>query len=131
MTASPSAFQQRRDSLLFFVILIVLAASVWLGLSAGKTTATSQATTVATACQKVAYVLSDGPDPDADPVGYALAQIHPLARIKTSNAPLQAAITDLSNAYATFYQENGTTAADQAVVKAAKNIDAFCPGVTS
>ncbi len=34
-------------------------------------------------CKQVEAVLSDGPDPEADPVGYAQAQILPLREIHT------------------------------------------------
>ena len=40
-------------------------------------------------------MLSNGPDPDADPVGYAQAQILPLREIDTSDANLHQAIDAL------------------------------------
>ena len=37
-------------------------------------------------CQQLNAVFSDGPDPDADPVGYALSQIKPLQAIHSSDS---------------------------------------------
>ena len=83
----------------------------------------------AVTCQKVSGVLSDGPDPDADPVGYAFAQILPLRQITTSDAELQRAIDGLASAYQELYQSNGASAsAQKAVSQASSRINALCPG---
>ena len=42
-------------------------------------------------CITVSDVLSDGPDPDADPVGYAQAQVLPLEELSISEPALRAA----------------------------------------
>ena len=77
-------------------------------------------------------MLSDGPDPDADPVGYAEAQILPLGQIRTADAPLRAAIGRLARAYQEFFASNGTSgAAKLAVATASKQVNAFCPGAAS
>jgi hypothetical protein len=84
------------------------------------------------ACSQVSAVLSDGPDPDADPVGYAEAQILPLGQIRTADAPLRAAIGRLTRAYQEFFASNGTSgAAKLAVAAASKQVNAFCPGAAS
>jgi hypothetical protein len=84
-------------------------------------------------CQAVSAVLSDGPDPDADPVGYAFAQILPLRQIKkTSDQPLEEAIENLSQAYQEFYNAKGTGQAATSAVSAATNrINRLCPGAAS
>jgi hypothetical protein len=52
-------------------------------------------------------VLSDGPDPDADPVGYA-------------------------DAYSEFFASNGKSSnAKEAVAVASKKLDSICPGAAS
>jgi hypothetical protein len=90
------------------------------------------AAAVHAACSQVSAVLSDGPDPDADPVGYAEAQILPLGQIRTSDTQLRAAIGRLASAYRTFFDSNGSSsAAKLAVATASKRIDSFCPGATS
>jgi hypothetical protein len=77
-------------------------------------------------------VLSDGPDPDSDPVGYAEAQILPLGQIHTSDVQLRAAIAKLASAYRTFFDSNGTSSsAKLAVAAASKRINSFCPGAAS
>jgi hypothetical protein len=77
-------------------------------------------------------VLSDGPDPDADPVGYAEAQVLPLGQVRTPGSQLRAAISKLARAYQAFYASNGAPGpAKTAVANASKRIDAFCPGAAS
>jgi hypothetical protein len=102
--------------------------------SSRPTAAAKQATSAAvrSACSQVTAVLSDGPDPDADPVGYAEAQILPLGQIHTTDASLHTAIGRLASAYKAFFASNGTSgAAKLAVASASKQVDAFCPGATS
>src|SRR5271170_3553540 len=65
--------------------------------------ATALATEVHVACSQVSAVLSDGPDPAADPVGYAEAQVLPLGQIRTPDPQLRAAITGLAGAYRAFF----------------------------
>jgi len=83
-------------------------------------------------CQRVSAVLSDGPDPDADPVGYAEAQINPLRQIDAPDQALHAAIGQLADAYQQVFDSNGTSSkAKEAVSVASKKVDAICPGATS
>jgi hypothetical protein len=79
----------------------------------------------------VSAVLGNGPDPGADPVGYAEAQILPLRQIKTSDKDLKRAIDDLASAYQQFFRTNGGSAATHAVSRAAANVNAICPGAAS
>jgi hypothetical protein len=80
-------------------------------------------------CGQVAAVLSDGPDPGADPVGYADAQILPLRRIHTSQQALREAIDRLASAYQELSSTNGDSRlARTAVAEASHRIDSFCPG---
>jgi hypothetical protein len=84
------------------------------------------------ACTQVSAVLSDGPDPDSDPVGYAEAQILPLGQIHTSDAQLRTAIGKLASAYRAFFASNGNSAtAKLAVATASRQINSFCPGAAS
>jgi hypothetical protein len=76
-------------------------------------------------------VLSDGPDPDVDPVGYAQAQVLPLHQIHTSQTNLRDAIDNLASAFEQFSATNGTMATKRAVTRASNKVDAICPGVTS
>jgi hypothetical protein len=92
----------------------------------------SVSSAVSAACTQVGAALSDGPDPQADPVGYAEAQIKPLRAIKTSDPALRTAISDLAAAYARVFDSNGTNdAATAAVASASKKVNAICPGSTS
>jgi hypothetical protein len=99
---------------------------------AGCGSSTSGSTpSIASTCQAVSAVLSDGPDPSADPVGFAEAQVLPLRHIQTPDRDLQRAIGDLASAYLQYYTTGGNSAARQAVSQASKDVDAICPGATS
>jgi hypothetical protein len=83
-------------------------------------------------CQKALAVLSDGPDPDADPVGYAQSQIIPLGDIHTSNTTLSAALAKLIAADRALVTSEGSDhAAVQAIAKANATLNTYCPGVAS
>jgi len=112
------------------VCCALVAAAVLLGAcgSSGSTQATGAAKST---CEQVNAVLGNGPDPGADPVGYAEAQILPLRQIKTSDKDLKRAIDDLASAYQQFLRTNGGSAATHAVRRAAANVNAICPGAAS
>jgi hypothetical protein len=95
--------------------------------SGSPTSASSPA--FAKTCQRVGAVLSDGPDPTQDPVGYAEAQILPLRQVPSSDPALRTAISELASAYAKFFAANGkSSAATSAVVAAATHMNKLCPG---
>jgi hypothetical protein len=82
-------------------------------------------------CQQVSAVLSDGPDPGADPVGYAEAQILPLRQIHTTDSRLRAALAELSSAYRRFTETRGDRSAKRAVSVASRSVNAICPGAAA
>ena len=123
---------------LTFRILVpaALAASTLTALAACSSSQTTQATTqkadsVTITCQQVSAVLSDGPDPDADPVGYAEAQVSPLRHIGSQDATLRDAISTLAGAYQEFFTSNGAKTAKEAVAVASNKINSICPGAAS
>jgi hypothetical protein len=85
------------------------------------------------ACTDVSTVLADGPDPDADSVGYAEAQVLPLSQLKLGDSAVQHAVTQLASAYKAFSTAGTTTApaAAIAVTKAQNAVNALCPGAAS
>jgi predicted Zn-dependent protease len=109
--------------------IVVLGAFGWALAACGSSGPSTQQ--VQATCQSVSAVLSDGPDPGADPVGYALAQVDPLRQIHTSDSSLQQAIDDLANAYESVYTSDNSKSAQTAVTKASNQVDAICPGATS
>jgi hypothetical protein len=111
--------------------VLVLCSGLALSACGSNPSATNHAKIVKAACMKVAAVLSDGPDPTADPVGYAEAQILPLSHIKVRDAVLQNAIRYLDVEYKLFYQTNGAPAASKSVKAALNIVDVYCPGVSS
>jgi hypothetical protein len=86
-------------------------------------------------CTAVADVLSNGPDPDADPAGYAQAQILPLRQLKLSDSALQRDVLALAAAYQAVSTGGGTgsaaastaAAAAAAVTKAENSVNSICP----
>jgi hypothetical protein len=102
------------------------------GTASAGTSRPASTTAVRATCAQVSAVLSDGPDPDSDPVGYAEAQILPLGQIHTSSTQLRAAIGKLASAYQAFFDSNGaSSSAKLAVATASKRINSFCPGAAS
>jgi len=84
------------------------------------------------ACAQVSAVLSDGPDPDTDPAGYAEAQILPLRHIKAPDKAFRAALGRLDAAYRQLFASQGQSdAATSAVAAASKKINRICPGAAS
>jgi len=97
--------------------------------SSGSGRAPSAAPAPRTACTQISAALSDGPDPGADPVGYAEAQIQPLRAIRTGDTVLRAAISSLASAYASVYDSDGkSSAAAKAVKAASRKVNSICPG---
>jgi hypothetical protein len=116
----------------------VLAA---LALAACGSTATPTPTTSTTAlgsvrqqeCTLVGGVLANGPDPDADPVGYADAQVLPLRQLQVDDAQLHRAVLQLAAAYQSYSgasRQAGPAAAVQ-VSKSEAAVNAICPGVAN
>jgi hypothetical protein len=112
---------------LSLVVLLACACGSSSSSAAGASTPAVQAT-----CQQVSAVLSDGPDPDADPLGYAEAQILPLRGISASDQTLRTAITQLADAYQAFFNSNGkSSSAKEAVTVASNKLNSICPGAAS
>jgi hypothetical protein len=114
--------------------LAALGLAALLGACTSQTPASRPVSTAAVhaTCAKVSAVLSDGPDPDADPIGYAEAQVLPLGQIHAADAQLRAAISKLAGAYRAFFASNGSSgAAKLAVAAASKRINSLCPGAAS
>jgi hypothetical protein len=82
-------------------------------------------------CRELNAVLSDGPDPGADPVGYALSQILPLQQqVHSSDTAVMATVDQLIAADQAFYKSSGSdTSASAAIAKDYTAINQACPGV--
>jgi hypothetical protein len=94
-----------------------------------KPGATSGAAAAQQTCLQVDAVLSDGPDPGADPVGYAEAQILPLQQIHAPDQTLGTAISTLAGAYQSYYSAHGTGSTVKSALNTAINrINSLCPG---
>jgi hypothetical protein len=114
---------------LALVPVLALALSACGG-SAG--TATSAADATRQSCRQIGSVLADGPDPDADPAGYAEAQILPLRQVHIADQPLKTAVGQLDSAYQQLFSSNGhSSAAVKAAAAASQKVNAICPGAAS
>jgi hypothetical protein len=124
---------RRRVRAIWPAVLAALGAvSMLAGCGSSAAGHTASAASLTRVCTQVASMLADGPDPDADPVGYAEAQIQPLRAVATSDQALQTAVHALAGAYAQVFASNGASSqAKQAVAAASRKVDAICPGATS
>jgi hypothetical protein len=122
---------------------MTMALVVLLGACGSSSTSlsTSSRAELEQTCRHVQAVLSDGPEPQADPAGYAQAQVLPLRQIHTSEKGLREAIDGLASAYESFAAGNGGRSSQSAgnggrssqsaVNVAVDRVDAICPGVAS
>jgi hypothetical protein len=100
------------------------------GCASSQTSSTAAlGTAVQQDCTTISDVLSDGPDPGADPVGYAQAQVLPLRQLTISDATLHSAVLSLATAYEKFSTSNGPARAAAALVvaKAEDEVNKICP----
>jgi len=111
------------------VALLALTVAACGSASSQTSSTVSLGSAVQQDCTSVADVLSDGPDPDADPVGYAEAQVMPLRQLTISDATLHRAVLTLASAYETFSTSSSSTRATSsaAVTKAENEVDKICP----
>ena len=114
------------------VAVVLLLATPLAACGASSSSIASASTTAKRVCKQVEAVLSDGPEPAADPVGYAQAQVLPLQQIHTSDERLHRAIDGLSSAYAAFAAADGAgQRVKSAVTAAVARVNAICPGAAS
>jgi hypothetical protein len=110
-------------------VLLALAVAAC-GSSSSNSTDTAVVGSAATQnCTSIADVLSDGPDPDADPVGYAQAQVLPLRQLSIANARLHRDVLALADAFEAFStgSDPGGTAAALKVADAENAVNTICP----
>jgi|SRR5580704_6527524 hypothetical protein len=99
--------------------------------SSGAVTGASVPPPTESVCTQIKGVLGNGPDPDADPVGYAEAQIGPLAAIHASTPTLQLAISSLDRAFKEEFNNQASPASKAAVRRAERELNTVCPGAAS
>jgi len=110
-------------------LVLSLAAALFLAACSSGSGRASAAPAASAACSQLSAALSDGPDPGADPVGYAEAQIKPLRAIRTGDTALRAAVSHLASAYSAVYGSDGkSSAAANAVRAASRKVNSICPG---
>jgi hypothetical protein len=110
---------------------MAMALMVLLGACGSSKLAPSSAQVKMQTCKQIEAALSDGPDPEADPIGHAQAQILPLREIHTTDGTLHQAIDVLVAAYQAFSSTHGASQAKSAVSAASKTIEHLCPGIES
>jgi len=110
-------------------VFLALAVAACGSSSSQSSSTVSLGTAVQQDCTTVTDVLSDGPAPDADPVGYAQAQVLPLRQLTISDAALRSAVMSLASAYEKYSTSSGSTrtAAAAVVTKAENEVNKICP----
>lgn len=126
---SRALYRKRAGVRLTAVLAALLLAALLAACSSSSKPALSSAQVKRQTCKQVEAALSDGPDPEADPVGHAQAQIVPLRAIHTTNTRLAGAISRLDTAYQQFTASKGSSQAENAVNSATKKIEGLCPGI--
>jgi hypothetical protein len=127
---TPAQPPPRRSAAL--ALALAPAAALLLAACGGSAAAPAAAAGTHQACQQIGAVLSDGPDPDADPAGYAEAQILPLRQIHITDQSLRHAVGQLDVAYQQLWTSNGQSAAAvKAVATASQKVNTICPGAAS
>jgi hypothetical protein len=116
--------------------LVGAAAAAFLAIAVtacGSSSSSSSSATTASAvqqdCTAISDVLSDGPDPDADSVGYAQAQVLPLRQLQIGDASLHRDVLALAAAYQAFSTGSGAggATAAAAVARAENSVNSICP----
>lgn len=133
ITVSHRARARTRAVASLAVMALAMTALVSACSSGGQTTASTASTMQAQVqqiCQRVSAVLADGPDPDADPVGYAQAQILPLEQLRVSaQTTIGRAISALAGDYNSYVAAKGAgKAVNSALTASIKRINSLCPG---
>jgi hypothetical protein len=128
--AGPRRARPRHRAALLVPAVLLLAAGC--GSSSGGGAA-ADPTVVPTppVCTELGGILGNGPDPDADPIGYAEAQIGPLAGVHTTNGALQRAVTTLDRAFRHEFAAKASPASKLEVRAAQRQVNALCPGAAS
>jgi hypothetical protein len=131
--ASPARRALIRASAGTTVAFLALALAACGSASSQTSSTVSLGSAVQRDCTSVADVLSDGPDPDADPIGYAQAQVLPLRQLTISDATLHHAVLTLASAYETYSTSSTSTraASAAAVTKAENEVNKICPQAAS
>jgi len=113
-----------------FAVMVAVPVSLAACSSSGAGGGAAQSKAPAALCQKLNAVFSDGPDPDSDPVGYALSQIRPLSAIHTSDQTAASTLTKLLSADRALVKASGSDAsAKSSIDHAFSTLNTACPGV--
>lgn len=112
-----------------------LAATTMAACSSSGTSPSASATQAGAAkaqdCLALSGVLSDGPDPDSDAVGYAQAQVLPLQKLTVGDPAVRSAVSQLDAAFQAFSADDGSAQSQNAakVASAEDALNKLCPGV--
>jgi hypothetical protein len=112
------------------LLLAVPLALAACGSSGGSGGVPSLSKAPSSLCSSLNAILSDGPDPDADPVGYALSQILPLGELHSSDSAAIGVVHQLISADRALVKSGGSNRSASKTIKAAdESINEACPGV--
>ncbi len=109
------------------LVSVGLAATMLVA-ACGSGSGRPSAAAVSASCTQVSAMLSDGPDPGSDPVGYAEAQIKPLRALPIPDAGLRGTVDRLADAYAAVFASNDASAtAKSRLATAIAALNRTCP----
>jgi hypothetical protein len=131
MLTRRARFRVRPDRIALALLASSLLVLAGCGSSSSGGSTTSATLPTPPICTQIGGVLGNGPDPGADPVGYAEAQIGPLAALHASNPTLQQAIRTLDTAFRHEFADNASAASKAAVHRAQRKVNSICPGAAS
>jgi hypothetical protein len=112
------------------VRMVLVLTSLTVALTLAACGSPTSAATKKQDCTAVADVLSDGPDPGADPAGYAEAQVLPLRQLHLADPTIRQAVGDLDSAYQALSSASAPAAASagKRVATVEAKLNAICPG---
>lgn len=110
------------------VLAIAVSAATTVSACGSSSSASKGGSSVQQSCTAIGDTLANGPDPSADPVGYAEAQILGLQKLKITDGALNKAVQNLDAAYQAFSSANGTGPSAVQVTAAQNALNAICPG---
>jgi hypothetical protein len=113
----------------------IVAAPLWAATSGAGARTLHAAKAPASLCENLSGIFSNGPDPDADPVGYALSQIKPLGDVHTSDHAVHSDLTKLIAADRALVASGGSghraTVDSKDIKKDDHLVNAACPEAAS
>ena len=128
--ATPPWISPLRAAAALVLAAVTVTAAAGCGSSSAPAPAAQASSSLQQDCTAVTDALANGPDPDADSVGYAEAQVLPLGQLTLSDPAVRSAVEKLDAAYKAFSSAEGSAQSKDAVTVSTteKTLNTLCPG---